>query len=94
MIDFSAFVVVPATVVDGVRYSAVLVGGSEFGVATLIKGACPGVSLGEAVDIAEFIVVNSGRSVDSLRWLSGFYRRYDTAVRQAWVNCLESLCSL
>lgn len=94
-IDFRAFVAIPATVVGGEKISAVLEGGSEFGVAQLIKTFCPGVSLGEAVDIADWLVRNSGRSdkffsMDSA-WVS---RGCDTAFREAVLMSWQSLCSI
>jgi len=93
-VDLRAFVGIPATIVGGEKMSAVLDPDSEFGVAEILKYNFA-ISQGEAVDIARWLVFNSGRGAKffEMDW-KWHWGKSDTAMREAVVGAWQSLCSI
>ena len=93
-LDFSTFVVLPATIIGGEKISAVLLPDSNLGVAHVVYSA-GGISTTEAREIADWLVLNSGRSAGSLsaeaKW---FFSSYDTAFREVVASAWQSISSI
>ena len=91
---FSDLVVVGACVLGGEKISAVLAPGSELGVASVVMDF-GGISLGEAGEIADWLVYNSGRSASSLGAVAKWeFSGRDTAFREVVHSARTSLCTI
>ena len=93
-INFTGLISIPACVNGDKKISAVLEPESEFGVACILMENFA-ISKAEAMEIATWLVRNSGRRDLSLSADAKFnFSHRDSAFREAVVGAWQSLCSI